>query len=192
MRSTTSVRVLQILALAGGLALAAGTLPAGRSQGKDTPPEIAGYKNWKLVNPTPYKMASAVQQLCAPPTPAQRDKDAKNPHRDKFIRVFVNDTGRAAMLEQKNPNFPVGSVIVKEKLPDKDSTQPELLTVMIKRAAGYNPDGGDWEYLVTDGAGVKMQARGKLENCHACHLDVKANGYVFRRYLTFERLEKLR
>ena len=69
------------------------------------------------------------------------------------------------MMEQAKPSFPEGSVIVKEKLPDKSSQTPELLTVMIKRGKGFNNESGDWEYMVVDGSGTKVEAQGKLENC---------------------------
>lgn len=37
------------------------------------------------------------------------------------------------MLYRKKPNFPQGSLIVKEKLTKPDSKSPELLTIMHKR-----------------------------------------------------------
>ncbi len=110
----------------------------------------------------------------------------RNPHQDKFITVYVNDAGRRAMLSQKKPKFPVGSVIVKEKLPAVDSQSPELLTVMIKQRKGFNPAGGDWEYMVLDGTGTKIEGRGRLENCQACHLANQKTDYVFRSYLDRE------
>ena len=136
--------------------------------------EIAGYRQWTKVNPRPIEMFKTVAELCAAPTLHNRADSAKpqtdNPHFRKFITVYVNAMGRAAMLEQKTPHFPVGSIIVKEKLSAETSKDPELLTVMIKREAGYNQANGDWEYLVTDGTGEKVTARGKLENCAVCHL----------------------
>jgi hypothetical protein len=87
------------------------------------------------------------------------------------------------MLRQKNPQFPVGSIIVKEKLTDKESGAPELLTVMIKREEGFNRTSGDWEYMVLDGAGTKIEGRGQLQNCQACHLANQKTDYIFRTYL---------
>jgi hypothetical protein len=96
------------------------------------------------------------------------------------------------MLKQKTPQFPVGSVIVKEKLPAESSTEPELLTVMIKRERGYNAESGDWEYMTADGKGEKVTARGKLETCNACHTEVKSNDYIFRSYLPYDAKAELR
>jgi hypothetical protein len=122
----------------------------------------------------------------APTPPIPHPPGVKNPHTDKFITVYVNDLGRKAMLEMKNPTFPQGSVIVKEKLTNQSISEPELLTVMIKREKGFNPETGDWEYMVTDGAGTTVQARGKLANCQACHLSRPNTDYIFRTYLPYE------
>jgi hypothetical protein len=144
--------------------------------------EIAGYRTWTRVNAEPQLMPDQVSALCAAPVPTRADAPA-NPHRHKYLMVYVNDTGRKAMLEQKNPAFPEGSVIVKEKLSEKSSQTPELLTVMIKRGKGFNSTSGDWEYMVVDGTGMTVQAQGKLENCQSCHSVKPDTDYVFRTYI---------
>lgn len=152
--------------------------------------EIQGYKNWTRVNPQPVNMDAAVAQMCAAPT-GPRSAD-KNPHLHKFITVYVNETGRRAMMEERTPNFPRGSVIVKEKLASPDAAAPELLTVMIKREKGFNPESGDWEYMVTDGAGLEVQARGRLQSCQACHEMNKSTDFINRSYLPNDLLKALR
>ncbi|HXM34602.1 MAG TPA: cytochrome P460 family protein [Pyrinomonadaceae bacterium] len=153
---------------------------------------INGYRQWTQVNPTPNVFASRIAIQCAAPNPDQFKMEAANPHRDKYIVVYVNDVGRHAMMQEKVPHFPEGSVIVKEKLPAKDSRTPELLTVMMKRESGYNPQSGDWEYMALDGTGKEVQARGRLANCQACHLMHKDSDYVSRNYLPYELWKKLR
>ena len=145
--------------------------------GSDNPAEnvvIAGYKHWTRVNPEPQQVMSLIVAQysnlgrCAAQTaPPEFSMEAQNPHRNKFVVVYVNEIARPAMMEQKLPIFPEGSVIVKEKLATKDSLSPELLTVMRKRESGYDPDKGNWEYMVFDGAGQTLQADGKLENIGA-------------------------
>ncbi|MBS1793526.1 MAG: cytochrome P460 family protein [Acidobacteria bacterium] len=154
--------------------------------------EVAGYKNWTKVNDKPQYMASKVAVMCASPTQSQLDRDAKDPHKDKFINVYVNDTGKTEMLTKKSPQFPAGTVIVKEKLPAADSTTPELLTVMIKRDKGFNPEVGDWEFMTVDGTGTKITARGQLENCRECHLDYSKTDFVTRVYLPADVQSKLK
>ncbi len=153
---------------------------------------VEGYKQWTRVNPIPAVFHSQIAIQCAPVTTGQSKMEEGNPHRDKFITVYVNDIGRHAMMEEKVPRFPQGSVIVKEKLPSKDSSAPELLTVMTKREPGYDPQNGDWEYMALDGSGKSVQARGRLESCQACHMMVKATDYVSRNYLPNEVWEKLK
>jgi hypothetical protein len=153
--------------------------------------EIAGYRSWSKVNNEPQLMPRITATLCAPVTDTRAD-DPQNPHRNKYVTVYVNDIGRQAMLEQVKPRFPTGSVIVKEKLPDKASQAPELLTVIIKRGKGFNPTSGDWEYMVVDGTGTNVSAQGKLENCQSCHIARPGTDYVFRTYLPDEVLSKLK
>lgn len=109
------------------------------------------------------------------------------------------------MFEQLWPHFPQGSIIVKEKLspltivpaPEDDyerwstiedplpvySDEPELLTVMIKREPGYNPEVGDWEFLVFDALGQTIEGRGRLTHCQQCHIPHAATDFVVRSYL---------
>jgi hypothetical protein len=156
--------------------------------------EIEGYKNWTKVNSAPQLMPQRVAEACAiwlSPKGGVVDGET-NPHRDTYFTVYVNDIGRSAMLEQKNPKFPEGSVIVKEKLPDEKSRTPELLTVMIKQKKGYNRANGDWEYMVVDGTGTKVEGRGNLQNCQSCHFANEKSDYIFRTYLDKNTRTKLK
>lgn len=154
---------------------------------------IAGYKHWTQVNTQPQRMNFLVGTNCAMAASSEvLIRTTDNPHYDKFVRVYVNDIGNSAMMEQEFPIFPEGSVIVKEKLTTRESRSPELLTVMRKREPGYDPEKGNWEYMVFDGAGQSLQASGKLEKCQACHLHEKATDYVSRIYLPATVRERLR
>ncbi len=157
---------------------------------------IAGYRDWLRVNPQPVYMHYNVATLCMAPQSINalnsRAPSKENPHLRKYLTVYVNETGRAAMLEAAQPQFPIGSVIVKEKLSQRTGGVPELLTVMVKREKGYNAESGDWEYLVFDGSGKKIEAQGKLANCNACHVTVKDTNYVFRSYLPRDVATKLK
>jgi Cytochrome P460 len=166
---------------------------AVQTQPAPPPPtvEFLEYKRWTRVTAKPHKVISRIFTLCASPTDQQIEREKDNPHTDKYVVVYVNETGRKAMLEQPDPHFPVGSVIVKEKLATEKSTTPDLLTVMIKRDKGFNPDGGDWEYLVSDGTASEVKDRGKLATCMACHDERKAKDYIFRPYVRFGDKMKL-
>jgi hypothetical protein len=140
---------------------------------------IKDYKSWRKVNPTAVRMQPAAAARCFV-LPSQQP----NPHLKKYLFVYVNSTGADAMLHQRQPHFAVGSIIVKEKLAKPDSTTPELVTVMVKREKGYNPDSGDWEYLVDDAAGMRAITTSGLKSCQFCHQEYPAlaSDHVFRDY----------
>src|ERR1044072_5447667 len=146
--------------------------------------DIRDYKSWTRVHPTALKLPAPINILCAAPTTQQSaDSSHQNPHRQRYFIVYVNETGREAMMSQSKPVFPVGSIIVKEKLLNESDTSPELLTVMVKREKGFNPESGDWEYMVVNGERTKIEGRGKIESCQACHITTGESDYVFRTYL---------
>lgn len=100
-------------------------------------------------------------------------------HDASFGVVYANDLAREALAGDKHTKFPVGSVIVREKLPREEATQPELVAVMIKRAAGFNPKSGDWEFVTTDGMLTKVSERQKKGSCVECHSSPAAKDFVF-------------
>lgn len=154
--------------------------------------QISSYKSWAKVNPKPMKLPAPLNVLCAAPDVTKdRADSSSNPHRQKFFTVYVNEIGQRAMLKELKPAFPAGSMVVKEKL-SAQSSEPELLTAMIKRERGFNPESGDWEFLVLDGSGKKIEARGKLETCQSCHAAKKNSDFVFRSYLPEETRRELR
>ncbi len=75
--------------------------------------------------------------------------------------------------------FPRGSIIVREKLSKAEDSQPELLTVMIKRERGFNRAANDWEFLLVDGAATKVLERQKKGSCLDCHVSQKQRDFVY-------------
>ena len=91
--------------------------------------------------------------------------------------VYANDSARAALAGRTK--FPAGSIIVREKLSAPDAATPQLLAVMFKRAPGFNPKGGDWEFLTVDGSLKKITARQKKGSCLDCHSRQSGRDFVF-------------
>ncbi len=97
--------------------------------------------------------------------------------------VYANKPA-AKVMKSENYPFPVGAIIVKEAYPDENGGAGDLasITVMIKRANGYDPDHKNWEYMMltpmmkvaNDG-----MAQGKIEMCIGCHAEVEDKDYVF-------------
>jgi hypothetical protein len=140
---------------------------------------LKSYLKWRLVNPTPELMEPAAAISCF----RIMGREEGSPHLHKYVSVYVNSTGRDAMLKQRRPKFPVGSMIVKEKLGSLNSKSPEILTAMIKREPGYDPSNGDWEYFLLDGSASKIEERGKISRCSGCHQSYESTDFVTRTYL---------
>ena len=181
---------LALVLFAGAAALTAVCAAARQNQ---TPPAnathaakkpgktiFAGYLKWRRVNPKPVMMDAQAAAMCAPAAPSKQFMDS--PHFGKRITVYVNKTGQDAMLRQRKPHFPVGTVIVKEKRNAPDDQTPELMTIMTKKSAGYDTAHGDWEYAVTAADG-KIQTQGKMAKCQHCHEQKKSVDYVFKGYV---------
>ncbi len=170
-------------------------LSAIRSSNLPTEPVIDGYRKWTRANQKPVQMEPAIAAMCAPAAPVRKNPGVKpnpSPHRDKFINVYVNRLAQHAMMLERSPNFPQGSIVVKEKLTTATSATPELLTVMVKRQSGYHPASNDWEFLVVSGDTKTVIERGKLEHCTACHASQRGNDFIFRNYLTASDWQKMK
>jgi hypothetical protein len=116
------------------------------------------------------------------PRPAPAIRKSKETHESgsrSFGVVYVNSLARNAVAAEPSIQFPRGSIIVREKLAQADDKQPQHLTVMIKRARGFNPAANDWEFLAVDGAMTKIQERQKKGSCLKCHASQKARDFVY-------------
>jgi hypothetical protein len=138
---------------------------------------------WTQVNDKPYYISSRVNIQCVAPTAKDYERERTNPHMSTYITVYVNNIGRTAMFAKNPEQFPVDSIIVKEKIKDSETRQPVLYTIMRKRERGYNPKLGDWEFSVVGPNGTEVQGTGKLENCQSCHVNVSDSDFVFRSYV---------
>jgi hypothetical protein len=143
------------------------------------------YRRWTRITPKPVPLLTQIATLCAAPGSVD-----SNPHHAYQFRVYANAVARKAMLGQKKPAFPAGSVIVKEKLGSEDAAaQPVLLTVMTRSKSGKGQT-GDWAYHVLKADGT--QVPGKTDHCQRCHQKARDNDFVFRTYLSPGQLAGLR
>ena len=71
---------------------------------------------------------------------------------------------------------------MREKL-ETEAGAPEILTAMIKRKEGFNPEANDWEFLVISGDATKIKKREKTGDCQSCHSSVSGKDFVFDNYL---------
>ena len=99
-----------------------------------------------------------------------------------FREVFVNTAGETVALGKASYPFPEGSILVKEAYKNSGGNKGALsnLTIMVKREAGYDPDNGDWEYLMTNAA-KSIQRQGPLDMCIGCHSAASSTDFVFTK-----------
>ena len=99
-----------------------------------------------------------------------------------FGAVYLNDVALASLTQSKPFTYWQGAVIVREKL-ETEAGSPELLTAMIKRKKGFNPEANDWEFLVISGDATKIKKREKTGACLSCHNSASDKDFVFDSYL---------
>ena len=139
------------------------------------------------MTPEPVFVRPEVAALCVRPVPAAIwDQAAKEtgPHFPLArIRVWMSENAGDA-FGQKASVYPVGSVVVKEKLArgwiDPTAVGPQAghaVGAMVKQAPGYDPENGDWMYLWDDGEAPRVS--GPLPSCIACHRAAEATDFVF-------------
>ncbi len=126
---------------------------------------IKNYKAWTCINNRPVHMDPVSAQLCRGPMA----HELPSVHLNRWVRVYTNKMASKMLVNGTPGTFPVGSVIVKEKLKSTTSNQPELLTVMRKREKGFNAACGDWEFSVYGSASGKPESEGRIEACINCH-----------------------
>jgi hypothetical protein len=103
----------------------------------------------------------------------------------EFLRIYEEDLDPEED-EINYKKYEVGTIILKESFLNKDSrpTTPLLLSGMIKRKPGYDPEFGDWEYFQSSPDG-KIIAMGNSKDkeieatCVSCHSNINDQDFVF-------------
>lgn len=121
-----------------------------------------GFKQWTRVNEEPVFSAT---------------------HGESFVVTYVNPAGRPSAIEGQFP-FPAGTVIAKQSFQNHGCSPGArgAVTVMEKRAEGYDPAAGDWHWVRYNADGTlwgEGSSVGRMGFCAACHAAAKVNDYVF-------------
>lgn len=138
-----------------------------------------GSAEWPAVTDKPILVNPLMTMQCLRPT-----VERHGPHLKPAIVVRTNPEAFDAFCAKQSP-MPVGTVVLKEKHENENaSDRANEFGAMIKRAPGYDPEHGDWEYVYGSILPKLTLERGKLANCIACHdAYAKKNDYLFRSYL---------
>ena len=134
------------------------------------------YRDFTRLTKHPHLVAPLTATLCTTLSHAvvEREKRTTGPHYRTSIHLYANPAAIAAVNGQL-PQFPVGSVIVKEKLADAGKVSG--VGGMIKREAGYDASNGDWEYFYYGNPGEFSS--GRIRSCIECHRAAKSTDYVY-------------
>ncbi|WDE03193.1 cytochrome P460 family protein [Thalassomonas viridans] len=113
----------------------------------------------------------------------------------EYLRIYQNedeDEDEEEIEENKQfKGYEVGTIFLKENYTVKSGIphQPTSLTFMVKKAPGYAPTGGDWEYSQFSPSG-ELIMRGNNTNveiyqsCAKCHENMLERDYVFSTFYT--------
>jgi Cytochrome P460 len=142
--------------------------------------DVKEYRKMFRVNEKPIDMVEETKIMCAPPSAVY------GPHYNPGVVYYINEVagqGLKTYLEKKQ--FPVGSIIAKEKQERKTEDSVQIITVMKKVRAESGED--SWDYKMFD---VKkwvevspssQQAASLGRSCIGCHRLYKSNDYVSER-----------
>lgn len=138
------------------------------------------YRAWQPQSPEPVAISAYIFGLCRLPTlPEQEFAESEHGH-GRYLQDWANPEAEAGIARRGAPPFDPGSVIVKEKYV-ASSTGRDLVAIamMIKRAPGFEPGQGDWDYAYYEpGLGV-IQTSEQSAYCSGCHAAAAPTDFVF-------------
>ena len=149
------------------------------------------YDSLTLITKEPALVDLQLAMLCRGVSQQDVDEARKRngPHAHTSVKIYMNEIAAEAFRDGA-ATYPVGSVIVKEKLGleydlvgaggERERNAAKTASGvggMIKRSAGYDPEHGDWEYFYFEDP-AKIE-HGKIASCVECHRGAAATDYVF-------------
>lgn len=149
-----------------------------------TPPErleVTGenvrtlYKSFQRLTEAPMQVSRSLSTACIPADPSafEQELERSGPHAQALVHLYSHGV-EASILASRERQFPVGTIVVKEKLAGDTA---DGVGGMQKMEPGYDPEGGDWLYFYSSGSG--RFTTGRLENCRSCHLRAKESDFVY-------------
>lgn len=157
-----------LLSMMGESAETEPTAPQNTSP--DVEAAIAEYETWTRLNEEPYNVSAGLWALCTLPSQEQEAYLA-SPHAEFYINIYVNELGLPFMEDDTGRNFPVGTIIIKEKVATLDDEARNELGIMVKEASG-------WEYSYWDD-GTLYQDPNDVAHCLECHSAEAGGDSVF-------------
>jgi hypothetical protein len=95
------------------------------------------------------------------------------------VDVYANAAGAEALVKERG-EVPAGARFVEEHVERGGSMAGKVGAIMMmeKRERGFDPERGDWRYVVVGAAG-ELVKDGVIESCAGCHADAP-HDHLFR------------
>jgi hypothetical protein len=117
-----------------------------------------------------------------PDTVPQAPSSEVADHGFSYGVVYANEIA-AAEINKSSHKFPVGSMIVRERLDSLTAVSPTVVIAMVKRESGFSKGTGDWEFFSFTGTDLKLLSRQTAGSCAECHTKKRDADWVFLDYL---------
>ena len=137
-------------------------------------PGIEGPEDVTLIS----KAGKGIGNLFKSPRAEAAKPEPSADHSFSYGVVYANDLA-APELEESAPKFPVGSILVRERLESLAATSPTMVIAMLKREPGFSKATGDWEFFMMNGNDMKLLSRQTTGSCAECHAKAKNTDWVF-------------
>ena len=154
--------------------LVATVLPAAESQTPSASDSALKYRDLIRATKTPKSLSAQFATLCGFSAAMDAEVKRSGPHAIQYVNYYRSESA----VQPATGAWPVGSVLVKEKLGfdfKGGAAQPTAIAGMIKRAAGTAPKTGDWEFFWSENGKLSQKS---MAHCAGCHSGA-ARDFVF-------------
>jgi len=162
------------------------TAPQSQHAGPSVSDIAVNFTNYQQITKSAVFVNPELAMLCRGASKEEVDaaRIKFGPHANTGILIYMNKPAQPALRTNASV-FPVGSVVVKQKTIlgyfDKEGKRirdaDHGVGGMVKRALGYNPSHGDWEYFYFEEP-TQIES-GRISRCASCHESAKSKDYVF-------------
>ena len=129
------------------------------------------YKAWHKMTDRAYSVPPQEARFCEP----QLQRIPRGPHEDNKILVYMNDLAKNSY--ESDTGYPVGSIIVKEKLSQSDSEAEAGVNGMLVDLGGMLKKAEGWQYFYIEKG--RLVELANLSNCAKCHKRAEKFDFVF-------------
>ncbi len=148
--------------------------------------DIKHYRSLIRVNSKPIDMQAETMMMCAMP------QNFLGPHYSPGIVYYINQTAKKGVKTfSDRKQFPIGSLIVKEKQERKTEDSVKIITVMKKVLTGRSENTWDYKmYDVKKWSEVAPSQQIKGSTCLGCHQRYQNNDYISDKGMSLLHGEK--